>query len=413
MKKKLIVSFLSLIFINTLNVTHSMDTTGYDATLNRSRAVNTDKENNNVLNNQSQTKNLNSAFKTDLKKVFKVSTIKEEKTKEGEIKGEKTKAGSGGQKTTQLKTDNAKKSSLKNSNGLVQNGNLTTEQRSNMIPVASITTTGSTTGESTAQVVQHESSNALQIEETKEGEIKDAQLQMNSYAHSFQNQSSNNSAQINTNSYKQKNIYKSIKIAQKILNEISNTVRFLFDQLEGKLRIPTKEIDFIQNSIENGRQVNLYDIEDIQPVYHQNREKAQLHVTLCQACKVQGFKCSVGCNQEESYDTLKLKGQFNVQHIDKNNALSLQIEDNNKELNGIDTNFHIRIGQWMSGKFCDKMRKILRDNKGKQWIDIEFQKTPDYAPNFYRTSNQNYAYSAIKTKHYDKNHQWSHQQYFK
>jgi hypothetical protein len=411
MKKKLIVSFLSLIFINTLNATHSMDTTGYDATLNRVRAVNTDKENNNVRHNQSQKLIFNIPSVNSFKKTIKASTIPE-KTKAITTQEQETKAGSGGQKTTQLKTDNAKKSSLNNSNGLVQNGNLTTEQRSNIIPVASITTTGSTTGESTAQVVQYESSNALQIEETKEGERKDAQLQMNLHAPSCQNQSLNNSDQIKTNPYKQKNIYKSIKIAQKTLNEISNTVGFLFDQLEGKLRIPTKEFDFIQSLIEKGRQVNLYDIENIQPVY-QNSEEAQLHVTLCQACKVQGFKCSVGCNQEESYDTLKLKGQFNVKHINKNNALSLQIEDKNKELNGRDTNFHIRIGQWMSGNFCDKMRKILRDNKGKQWIDIEFQKTPDYAPNFYRTSNQNYAYSIIKTKHYDQNHQQYHHQQFK
>ena len=123
MKKKLIVSFLNLIFINTVNVAHSMDKTGYDATLNRIGARKTkaesysfvDKENSNVLSNQPQKESFNPP-----KKTLKAITTQEEKTKED----------SSGQKTAHLansaKQNNA---SVKSSNSVDQTTSLTATPR--------------------------------------------------------------------------------------------------------------------------------------------------------------------------------------------------------------------------------------------------------------------------------------------
>lgn len=348
MKKKLIVSFLNLIFINTVNVAHSMDKAqlkrkiGAKETKVESYSF-VDKENGNVLSNQPQKESFNSP-----KKTLKAITTQEE-----------TKEDSSGQKTAHLansvKQNNA---SVKSSNSVDQNTSLTATPRGWGDLMSKITQT-CPTAPSISRALIGGTATPKKSEDLH------------------------------------KSLYTAIKTDEEIANKVGDLLRsslndYYNDNYKNRL------ISKVKGILNSGFQVNMGGDKRSFPNIHNHQDgtKAALHATVCNTCYGAGkIKCK-SCNKQESYEGETLQGRIHIrdESFDNNQFINIMmtvnIKDSNKKLNGKDKDLHIKLLQWIPEGVAATLNKIL--SNGDNTIDIKFEPKPVYTPNFYQTFNQNY-----------------------
>lgn len=168
--------------------------------------------------------------------------------------------------------------------------------------------------------------------------------------------------------------YKSIRIKDETCLKIANSVKDVF-----KNSLNKTQIEAIENYIKQGCQVNMGD-DGIKAHVHCNQQIAPLHVTLCN-------NKTPTCKKKDSYKGLTLQGKIGI-YRDKfqnnhvlNRIMTVNIKDPNKELNGVDENFHIKLIQWIPEENFSRLKNKLR-KKGA--IDIHFQDKPDYEDNFHQ-----------------------------
>ena len=356
MKKKLIVSFLNLIFINTVNVAHSMDKTGYDATLNRIGARKTkaesysfvDKENSNVLSNQPQKESFNPPKKT-------LNSINTQ---------EETKEDSSGQKTAHLansaKQNNA---SVKSSNSVDQTTSLTATPRG---------------WEDVMSKIDQICPTAPPISRALIG----------------------GAATPTTPKDMHKSLYTTKETNEEFANKVGDLLRFSLNSYYYDYN--NRLIDAVKGILNSGFQVNMGgDKRSFPHIHnHQDRTKAALHATVCNTCyKAEKIKCK-SCGNQEPYKGETLKGRIHMRNESFgkngliNHIMTVNIKDSNKQLNGKDKGLHIKLLQWIPKDVAATLNKIL--SNGDHNIDIKFDQEPVYTPNFYQTFNQNYDHNKRK-----------------
>ena len=342
MKKKLIVSFLNLIFINTVNVAHSMDKAqlkrkiGAKETKVESYSF-VDKENGNVLSN-----------------FHKAITTQEE-----------TKEDSSGQKIAHLansaKQNNA---SVKSSNSVDQNTSLTATPRGWGDLMSKITQT-CPTAPSISRALIGGTATPKKSEDLH------------------------------------KSLYTAIKTDEEIANKVGDLLRsslndYYNDNYKNRL------ISKVKGILNSGFQVNMGGDKRSFPNIHNHQDgtKAALHATVCNTCYGAGkIKCK-SCNKQESYEGETLQGRIHIrdESFDNNQFINIMmtvnIKDSNKKLNGKDKDLHIKLLQWIPKDVAATLNKIL--SNGDHNIDIKFDQEPVYTPNFYQTFNQNYDHNKRK-----------------
>ncbi len=360
MKKKLIVSFLSLSFINTLHLVHSMDKaqlkrkSGVEKTkAGSSSSVN--KENNNDLNSQFQKLVLNTPFVNS----FKVSATQEEETKARTAQEEETKEDSSGQKTAHLAN------SVKQNNASVKSSNSVDQ-----------TTSLTATPDGWKKV----------IEDIMPKTAKTATSR----------------ALIGGTTFTQKtpeDLHKSLNTTIKTNEEIANKVEILLkSSLNGYYNDNYKNrlISKVKRILTRGFQVNMGFSPNIHE--HQDGTKAVLHATVCNTCyKAEKTKCK-SCNNRESYkDVPPLSGKIQVR-ADTNgkngvtNILTINIE--NIKYKDLNNSLHIKLLQWIPKDLASALKETLRE--GNDTIDIKFEEKPVYTKNLQQTFNQNYGHNKRK-----------------
>ena len=353
MKKKLIVSFLNLIFINTVNVAHSMDKAqlkrkiGAKETKVESYSF-VDKENGNVLSNQPQKESFNSP-----KKTLKAITTQEE-----------TKEDSSGQKTAHLansvKQNNV---SVKSSNSVDQTTSLTATPDGWKKVIEDIMPKTAKTATSRALI--------------------------------------GGTATPKKSEDLHKSLYTAIKTDEEIANKVGDLLRsslndYYNDNYKNRL------ISKVKGILNSGFQVNMGGDKRSFPNIHNHQDgtKAALHATVCNTCYGAGkIKCK-SCNKQESYEGETLQGRIHIrdESFDNNQFINIMmtvnIKDSNKKLNGKDKDLHIKLLQWIPKDVAATLNKIL--SNGDHNIDIKFDQEPVYTPNFYQTFNQNYDHNKRK-----------------
>jgi hypothetical protein len=341
MKKKLTVSFLSFIFISTLNTTHSMDmfesrfesSTTQEETKSR-RTTFTEKENTGIFNN-----------------FHKSSTTQEKKLKEC----------SGGQKNAYL-TNSTKQNnvSVNNSNSVNQSASLQTTHDGWTAAMSNISRQTYPTGTSRAII---------------------------------------GSAITPKKSVAQ---HKSLQTTEKTNEELANKVGDLIESSLINSTYSNNVTNAVKEILNKGFQVNMGGNKGGFPNIHEHQDKtpAVLHATVCNECCIaEKIKCS-SCNKKESYTGLTLQGKidmrnecfYNSRFI--NRIMTVNITDPNKQLNGKGADFHIKLLQWIPEDLAFTLHKTLR--KGNDLIDIKFKEKPVYRENFQQISNQNCGHNKIK-----------------